>query len=99
MRKEDILKDAQKIVEERGGEYGDAYELHAKIAMIWMALLDVEIAPHQVPLAMIGIKMARLLDNPAHRDSWVDIAGYAAVGAECVEIDNIINYGDYAKDD
>jgi hypothetical protein len=43
--------------------------------------------------------MARLLDNPSHRDSWVDIAGYAAVGAECVDVDNVINYDDYAKDD
>ena len=99
MKKEDILKDALKIVQERGGEYGDAYDLQAKIAVIWMGLLDIQIAPHQVPLAMIGIKIARLLDNPSHRDSWVDIAGYAAVGAECVDIDNVINYDDYAKDD
>ncbi|MFN7882545.1 MAG: DUF6378 domain-containing protein [bacterium] len=27
--------------------------------------------------------MARLKNSPNHRDSWVDLAGYAACGAEC----------------
>ena len=27
-------------------------------------------------------KMARLRHDPAHTDSWVDVAGYAACGAE-----------------
>jgi len=28
------------------------------------------------------IKLARLASNPNHHDSWVDVAGYAAVGYE-----------------
>ena len=34
------------------------------------------------PLTMIQTKIARLLQNPGHLDSWVDIAGYAALGYE-----------------
>ena len=28
-------------------------------------------------LEMIGVKMARLVNNPYHVDGWIDIAGYA----------------------
>jgi hypothetical protein len=27
------------------------------------------------------IKVARLSTNPTHKDSWIDLAGYAACGA------------------
>jgi hypothetical protein len=30
---------------------------------------------------MALMKIARLATNPAHEDSWVDLAGYAACGA------------------
>jgi hypothetical protein len=34
--------------------------------------------------AMLALlKIARLQQSPNHRDSWVDLAGYAACGAEC----------------
>lgn len=29
------------------------------------------------------VKLSRLMWTPAKRDSWVDIAGYAACGLEC----------------
>lgn len=29
------------------------------------------------------IKLARVATNPTHRDSWVDMAAYAAIGYEC----------------
>ena len=32
---------------------------------------------------MALLKIARVKYNPRHADSWVDIAGYAACGAEC----------------
>ena len=32
---------------------------------------------------MILLKVARLKSSPSHKDSWVDVAGYAACGAEC----------------
>jgi hypothetical protein len=36
---------------------------------------------------MILLKMARLMETPNHRDSYVDMAGYAATGARVVGID------------
>lgn len=32
-------------------------------------------------------KLARLANTPNHFDSWADIAGYAACGAECCQAD------------
>ena len=34
---------------------------------------------------MILVKVARLMQSPNHRDTWVDIAGYAEVGSRCAE--------------
>jgi hypothetical protein len=31
---------------------------------------------------MVLLKVARSINNPQHKDSWIDIAGYAACGAE-----------------
>lgn len=31
-------------------------------------------------LEMLCLKMARLIHNPSHLDSWIDIAGYARCG-------------------
>jgi hypothetical protein len=33
-----------------------------------------------VALFLACVKIARLSNNKAHRDSWVDLAGYAACG-------------------
>lgn len=39
------------------------------------------ILPHEVAIIMIVVKLARQL-NASKADNWVDIAGYAACGAE-----------------
>ena len=31
------------------------------------------------------LKVARLMETPKHEDSWVDIAGYGACGAEVAD--------------
>ena len=33
---------------------------------------------------MMIVKISRLMETPAHEDSWVDIAGYAAITAEAI---------------
>lgn len=35
-----------------------------------------------VTIMMILMKVARIIETPTHMDSWLDIAGYAACGAE-----------------
>ncbi len=36
------------------------------------------VTPAQVVLCMIDLKLARLAHDPAHRDSIINVAGYAA---------------------
>ena len=45
-------------------------------------VLGIDISPEQVALCMIQLKVARAKNGGFHRDSFVDIAGYA----RCVEM-------------
>lgn len=77
MSKETILQEAERIVNgPRREEYGGVTESFTRIAKLWSAILDVEVTPDQVSLCMVGLKIARFCAS-YHRDSIVDIAGYA----------------------
>ncbi len=64
--------------------HGKPLEFCELCARLWSELLGVEIGPGAVPHMMVAFKLARLRANPAHVDSWADVAGYAAIGAEVV---------------
>lgn len=81
--REQLLEDAKKIVcGERAEQYGDVEYCFEKIAALWTVYLEMPLYPRDVANLMILLKIARNLDI-GHRDNWVDIAGYAACGAEC----------------
>jgi|TARA_R110002110_G_scaffold27277_1_gene99502 hypothetical protein len=63
----------------RSDDYGDSEVNHQRIADMWSVILQKPIEPHEVYLCMIAVKMSRLTESPKHRDSWLDIAGYAAL--------------------
>lgn len=42
---------------------------------------------HDIAMIIMAVKMSRLVWTPGKRDSWVDIAGYAACGYECTELE------------
>ena len=75
----DLLAEAASIVAERRRQYGPARPLFEQVARRWSATLGIDITPEQVVLCMLDVKLARLAHDPAHRDSAVDVAGYAAV--------------------
>lgn len=82
--RQDILDEASKCVNvDRDADYGSPEDNFGRIASIWSVIFGHEVTPHQVALCMVGVKVARLVNNPKSRDGWVDIAGYAACGAEC----------------
>jgi hypothetical protein len=62
----------------RGARYGHPSENFARIAALWEPILGVEVTPQQVGLAMIAVKLARLIETPDDPDSIHDLAGYAA---------------------
>lgn len=83
-RKELLLKAADLIDGDRAAIYGDARENHERIAAMWSAILGQDLTADQVYMCMIALKLARLANTPDHEDSWIDIAGYAALGGESV---------------
>ena len=85
MKADVVLAAANQIIKKRGKDYGSAYENHERIAVIWTVIFGHEVTASQVALCMAGVKMARLVQSPDHEDSWVDLAGYAALGSECVD--------------
>jgi hypothetical protein len=49
------------------------------VAARWSITLGQHVTPAQVVLCLIDLKLARFGHDPAHADSILDVAGYAAV--------------------
>ena len=84
MNREDILAFASQAVAERGQSYGKPSENFERIAGLWSSYTGYEFKIEDVGIMMMLVKIARLMEAPHHTDSWVDIAGYAAVTAEAI---------------
>jgi hypothetical protein len=79
-----ILNEANGIVNgARANVYGGPEDSFKTIGQLWGVYLNKVINPADVAAMLALMKVARIRQSPNHRDSWVDIAGYAACGAEC----------------
>jgi len=83
-----FLKHVANVIAERSIQYGDAADNMATIAARWSSTLCCEIAPAQVVLCLLDLKLARLAHDPTHEDSAVDVCGYAALLRELTETSN-----------
>jgi hypothetical protein len=81
-RKECLDAAAACVLTDRNVTHGEPEDSFSKIAQGWSALKKIEITPVDVALMLAWLKIVRAHDNPAHADSFVDLAGYAACGAE-----------------
>lgn len=77
----------EQLLQERGKSYGD-YGVLASLAQSMKDMMGQapnwhDLRPAQrESLEMIATKISRILHgDPNHTDSWVDIAGYANLGA------------------
>lgn len=87
MNRQEVLSTALEIVtKDRNVQYGEPEDEFKTISLMWTAIFGVTVRPDQVALAMACLKIARANHNPGHEDSWVDLAGYAACGAQAVEV-------------
>lgn len=78
----DVLSEASGLINgDRQKQYGTPAENFARVATIWGVILGIDVTAREVALCMAGLKLARLANGP-HRDSSVDLAGYAALEAE-----------------
>lgn len=86
--RQEILDEAMRIVStDRANTYGQPEDNFARIAALWNVYLqdrrqgrDAPLEPHDIANLMILMKVARLMNTPVHKDSLIDIAGYAAAG-------------------
>jgi hypothetical protein len=81
-----ILREAEELIRgERAVVYGDAKINHDRIAALWNAYITGKYGVSSLEaidaaIMMMLVKIARLEHTPNHRDSYVDIAGYAELG-------------------
>ncbi len=76
-----VLAEAHNLVRgKRRNSYGDVRISFESIAAMWTVILKTRVTPDQVALCMVATKICRETGH-SKRDNWVDIAGYAELGA------------------
>ena len=84
-RKECLDHAAKAVLTDRNAAYGEPEDSFGVIAGMWSVYLGRPVSSYDVACMMALLKIVRAKQNPHHDDSWTDLAGYAACGAECVE--------------
>ena len=96
MNRQRTLEMAAEIVaSDRQRDYGTPERNFETIADLWRVYLDarldacpeakggpIPLEPHDVAVMLGLVKVARLVTSPQKADNWIDLAGYAACGAE-----------------
>ena len=82
-RKQTLERALEVVMKDRNTDYGDPEDNFQTIARLWGAYLGREFTTVEVSVLMILMKISRIKTSPKVQDHWVDIAGYAACGAEC----------------
>lgn len=88
-----ILSEACRIVtSNRNVEYGEPENNFARIGLLWSAylrgrgLLTADLTTVDVAMLCGLIKMSRIMESPQQADHYIDLAGYAACGAQCAGV-------------
>lgn len=89
--KQPVLKEAHAIIYgDREKTYGHPSKNLEAIATMWGAYLksvgNRTLVAQDVCVMMVLLKSARLANDPSHRDSVIDICGYAALIERCGEV-------------
>ena len=86
MKALEVLERAISLIHgQRAKDYGDAQASFQRMADLVNPIIekaDGKLTASDMALVMIQVKIARLQESPNHADSWIDIAGYAGLGAQ-----------------
>jgi len=74
-----------RVCGERNKNYGEPENNFGLIAKLWSDYKGVKISPVDVCMMMILLKIARIRAGTDTRDSFIDLAGYAACGGDIAE--------------
>lgn len=87
-----VLREAERLITgDRNKTYGSPTQNFANTAEIWTVQMRHKLQPgavfeaSDVAALMIGLKLARLQADPGKLDTWTDISGYGACGAEAAD--------------
>ena len=81
-----LLRAAETLVNgDRNVKHGDPAQDFARTAEMWTSYLGHKVHSEDVAAMMVLLKISRISWSAWNRDSWVDVAGYAACGWECYE--------------
>ncbi len=79
-----VLDEAGESVASKSGVYAHPRENFRRIASLWQGWAEarwpdamIHYNEFDVAMMLIHVKQARLIETPDHRDSIVDVAGYA----------------------
>ena len=86
-RAKEFLSEAIELLGERGLAYGEPAINHLRIAQLWSVYFERAIQPEDVAMAMVLVKIARLVETGSHKDSIVDAAAYLGVYGELITKD------------
>lgn len=89
-RSEILQKANEAVTSTRNASYGEPQDDFACTSELWDSYITritqvrgiPLIRPSDISAMMILLKISRLANSPGDTDHWIDIAGYAAIGAE-----------------
>ena len=82
----EALEEAKNIIQgARNEKYGPATENLGHIAYMFEEYLGTPVTKVDVCNLMILVKIARSIHDKTHKDNYIDIIGYAALGAEMID--------------
>lgn len=83
MIRETILDTAKQcICADREAEYGTPQENLGRIAALWSGYAAHDFTAHDVAIMMALVKVGRIASGKVKQDTYVDMAGYAALAGE-----------------
>jgi hypothetical protein len=85
MEHKTALREALKVLEDRGAIYGGVEQSFERAAQLATLKLDTVITPYVVAIVLESVKDARRAVNPFHMDSHIDGINYRAFAAEFVD--------------
>ena len=89
MRAEDYLQQALDALKQRASVRDqDSERSMAQAVKIYNSMARVPLTESEGWRFMIALKLARGMQGGFHADDYVDLAGYAALLGECVEVED-----------
>ena len=91
------MTDIDKLIKEKGEDYGEPLSFFSKLAIIYSEMIGKHISTNQVVAMFMVMKRLRAFNNPDHVDSYLDAMGYSKIGLDIAKTINELDEA-YRKD-